>query len=145
MKKSKAKEIIPADGVEDAAASHIQEIEAPLAAAPAGGSTGRDIAVATAATVAVVGVGAVVLEAALIPGIVLGVAAALAPQLAPRIGSALTPIFRGAVGHSYRWGRNSRRALAKAQEHVRDFVADATVEAGSNSAPKAVAASIGAE
>ena len=145
MRKSKAKETIAAEGVEDALVSHGQESVALVAEAPAGGSTGRDMAVATAATVAVVGVGAVVLEAALIPGLVLGVAAALAPQLAPRIGSALAPIFRGAVGHSYRWGRHSHRALAKAQDHVRDFVADATAEAGSHSAPAAVAASIGAE
>ena len=133
------------EGVEDTVVSPGQEPVAPIAEAPVSGSAGREMAVATAATVAVVGVGAVVFEVALIPGIVLGAAAALAPQLAPGVASALHPIFRGAVAHSYRLGLKSRRALAKAQDHVRDFMADVTEDAGSNSDPKVVAASMGAE
>ena len=145
MRKSKAKETMPAERVEEAMVSSGQEPPPSVAEAPASGSVARDMAVATAATVAVVGVGAVVFEVALIPGIVLGVAAALAPQLAPRVRSALNPVFRGAVGHSYRLGLKSRRVLAKAQDHVRDFVADVTAETGSNSRAKVVVGSASAE
>lgn len=59
---------------------------------------GRDIALATAATVGVAVVGAVVFEATLLPGLVLGAAAALAPQYAPKLGSALRPRKAGAQG-----------------------------------------------
>jgi|SRR6476659_346209 len=49
---------------------------------------------ATVATVAVVAVGALVFEAALIPGIALGVAAMLVPRFLPQIGSALDPLVK---------------------------------------------------
>jgi hypothetical protein len=47
--------------------------------------------IATAATIAVVAVGAAVFEAALLPGLALGVVAALAPRVLPNIGSAMAP------------------------------------------------------
>ena len=48
--------------------------------------------VATVATVGVIGVGVAVFEAALLPGLALGVAAMAAPKFAPKIGSALGSI-----------------------------------------------------
>ena len=48
---------------------------------------------ATVAAVGAVGVGVVVFEAALLPGVVLDVAAMAAPKLLPRVGSALNPVF----------------------------------------------------
>ena len=48
----------------------------------------------TVATVAVVGIGAAVFEAAILPGLVLGVAAMCVPRFYPQIGSALHPIFQ---------------------------------------------------
>lgn len=48
--------------------------------------------VATIATVAVVGIGAAAFEAALLPGIVIGVAAMCVPRFLPQIGAALNPL-----------------------------------------------------
>src|SRR5262245_34779281 len=53
---------------------------------------GHDELVATAATVAVVGAGVVIFEAALLPGLVLGVATMLVPKYLPQIGSAINPL-----------------------------------------------------
>jgi hypothetical protein len=55
-------------------------------------------AMATVATVAVVGIGAAVFEAALLPGIVLGVAAMWLPRYYPKMGEALKPLFKSNVG-----------------------------------------------
>jgi hypothetical protein len=85
---------------------------------------GDHTAAATVATVAVVGVGALVFEAALIPGIALGVAAMLVPKFLPQIGSAIDPLVRGA----YRAGRKTRDLLAGAEEHVHDLVDEVNAE-----------------
>lgn len=79
---------------------------------------------ATVAAVGVVGVGVAVLEAALLPGVVLGVAAVAAPKYLPRLGSAMTPIFRSAVRGVYMAGRKTREIVAEAQEQVNDIVAE---------------------
>lgn len=88
----------------------------------------RDTAIATAATVGVVAVGAVIFEAALLPGLALGVAAVLAPKYLPRIGSALNPLFRSTVRGAYRVGQKSREAFAEAQEHLHDIAAEVNAE-----------------
>lgn len=88
----------------------------------------RDTVIATAATVGVVAVGALVFEAALIPGLILGAAAALAPQVAPRLGSALNPLFRSTVRGAYRLGQKSREMFAEAQEHISDIAAEVHAE-----------------
>jgi len=79
---------------------------------------------ATVAAVGVVGVGVAVLEAALLPGVVLGVAAVAAPKYLPRLGSAMTPLFRSAVRGVYMAGRKTREIVAEAQEQVNDIVAE---------------------
>ena len=84
--------------------------------------------VMTAATVAVVGVGVAVFEAALLPGVVLGVAAMLAPKVLPNIGGALTPLFRSTVRGAYKLGQRTKEAVAEAQEHVSDIVAEVHAE-----------------
>src|SRR5580698_4150395 len=66
-----------------------------------GGGDRSDI-VATVATVAVVGIGAAVFEAALLPGVVLGVAAMWLPQYFPKMGEALNPLFRSTVRGAYK-------------------------------------------
>lgn len=71
--------------------------------------SGRDIALATVATVGVVAVGAVVFEATLLPGLVLGAAAVLAPQYAPKLGSALRPRLGGAEPGRPGLGQSSAR------------------------------------
>ena len=84
--------------------------------------------IATAATVAVVAIGAAVFEAALLPGLALGVVAALAPRVLPNLGSAMAPMFRSSVRGAYRLGQRTREMVAEAQEHVNDIVAEANAE-----------------
>ncbi len=84
--------------------------------------------IATAATIAVVAVGAAVFEAALLPGIALGVVATLAPRALPSIGAALAPAFRSSVRGAYRLSQRTREMVAEAQEHVGDIVAEANAE-----------------
>ena len=88
----------------------------------------RSELIATAATVAVVGVGAAVFEAALLPGIVLGVAAMWAPQYFPKMGEALNPLFRSTVRSAYKLGNKTREFMAEAQEQVHDIVAEVHAE-----------------
>src|SRR5271156_5206015 len=54
--------------------------------------------VATIETVAVVSIGAALCEAALLPGIALGVAAMWFPRYYPKMGEALEPLFKSTVG-----------------------------------------------
>jgi hypothetical protein len=84
--------------------------------------------VATAATVAVVGVGVAVFEAALLPGVVLGVAAMLVPKVLPNLGTALSPLFRSTVRGVYRLGQKTKEVVAEAQEHVQDIAAEVDAE-----------------
>jgi hypothetical protein len=83
---------------------------------------------ATVATIGVVGVGVAVMEAALLPGVVLGVAAVAAPKYLPRLGSAMAPLFRSAVRGVYMAGRKTREIVAEAQEQVNDIVAEVDSE-----------------
>jgi hypothetical protein len=66
-----------------------------------------DNAVATIASVAVVGIGAAVFEAALIPGIVIGAAAMWLPSQYPKVGATVDPFLRTAAG-----GANTLSAAA---------------------------------
>src|ERR1700732_3201844 len=84
----------------------------------------RSDLVATVTTVAVVGVGAAVFEAALLPGLVLGVAAMWAPQYFPKMGEALNPLFRSTVRGAYKLGNKTREFVAEAQGQVHDIVAE---------------------
>jgi hypothetical protein len=86
------------------------------------------VLVATAATVAVVGVGVAVFEAALLPGVVLGVAAMLVPKYLPRMGTALNPLLKSTVRGVYKAGQKTRELVAEAQEHVHDIVAEVDAE-----------------
>jgi hypothetical protein len=88
----------------------------------------RAALVATAATVGVIGVGVAVFEAALLPGLVLGVAAILVPKYLPRMGPALTPLFRSTVRGVYKGGQKAREMVAEAQGHVHDIVAEVNAE-----------------
>ncbi len=84
--------------------------------------------VATVATVGVIGIGVVMIEAALLPGLILGVAAMAAPRLAPKMGSAMGPMFKSAVRGFYRFGQKTREFVAETQEHVQDIVAEVDAE-----------------
>lgn len=119
-------------------------------AATAPGTTGPqpgvqpETGVVTAATVGVVAVGALIFEAALLPGLILGVAAVLAPKYMPKIGSALNPLFRSTVRGAYRLGQKSREAFAEAQEHMHDIAAEVSAETGARSKPASPTHSDGA-
>ena len=80
------------------------------------------------ATVGAIVAGAALSEAALIPGILIGVAAAMAPNYVPKVGAALQPMFRGAIRGMYKVGRKAREAAAEAKEQVHDIVAEVHAE-----------------
>src|SRR5271166_4797374 len=88
----------------------------------------RSDMVATVATVAVVGIAAAAFEAALLPGIVLGVAAVAAPKYLPKMGAALNPVFRSTVRGAYKMGQKTKEMLADAHEQVNDIVAEVHAE-----------------
>jgi hypothetical protein len=87
------------------------------------------------ATVAVVGIGAAVFEAAILPGLVLGVAAMCMPRLYPKIGSVLHPLFKSTVRGAEQLRQKTREILAEAQEQVRDIVAEVDAEKRLGPAP----------
>jgi Protein of unknown function (DUF5132) len=89
----------------------------------------RSAVTATVATVAVLGIGAAAFEAALLPGIVLGVAAMWIPQHFPKIGEAFNPLFRSTVRGAYKFGRKTKEMMAEAHEQVNDIVAEVHAEA----------------
>ena len=80
------------------------------------------------ATVAVVAVGAAVFEAALLPGIALGVAAVAAPKYLPRLAGALNPLFKSTVRGTYKLAQKSKEMFAEAHEQMNDIVAEVKAE-----------------
>jgi Protein of unknown function (DUF5132) len=84
--------------------------------------------VATVATVAVVGVAAAAFEVALLPGIVLGVAAVAVPRYLPQLGAAINPLFRSTVRSAYKIGQKTKEMMAEAHEQVHDIVAEVHAE-----------------
>ncbi len=75
-----------------------------------------------------VGIGAAAFEAALLPGLVLGVAAMWLPQYFPKMGETLNPLFRSTVRGAYKLGHKTREMMAEAQEQVHDIVAEVHAE-----------------
>jgi hypothetical protein len=86
----------------------------------------------TVATVVVVAAGAAIFEAALLPGIVLGVAAMAAPKYLPKLADALGPVFKSTVRGTFKLAQKSKEAFAEAQEHVNDIVAEVRAEDANN-------------
>ena len=80
------------------------------------------------AAVVVVAIGAAVFEAALLPGIALGVAAVAAPKYFPKLGAALNPLFISTVRGTYKLIQKSKEAFAEAQEQMDDIVAEVRAE-----------------
>jgi len=96
----------------------------------------REDLVATAATVCVVGAGVMIFEAALLPGLVLGVATMLVPKYLPKIGAAVNPLVKSTVRGAYKMGQKTKEMVAEAQEHVHDIVAEVNAEGDQRSAAK---------
>lgn len=97
-------------------------------------ATRRDELMVKVATVGVIGIGAALFEAALIPGMVLGVAAMLLPTAMPKLAAGAQPVVRSVVRGAYHAGRRARHAVAEAQEQVQDIVAEANAETAAPSA-----------
>ena len=82
----------------------------------------------TVATIGVIGIAAALFDVALIPGIVIGVAAAYAPKYVPGLGDRLQPLFDYTVRGAYKVTRSARSAVAEAQERMHDIAAEVAAE-----------------
>ena len=102
----------------------------------------RSDMVATVATVAVVGIAAAAFEAALLPGIVLGVAAVAAPKYLPKMGAALNPLSAPRSAALTK-SAETKEMLAEAHEQVNDIVPEVHAEGDVNQ-PTSKAASTAA-
>lgn len=88
--------------------------------------------------VGAIGVGAAIIESALIPGMIIGAAAVLAPKFVPEIGNRLRPLFKSTIRGAFKLTEKTREAIAEAQEQVQDIMAEARhedAEAGAKQAP----------
>jgi predicted transcriptional regulator len=72
-----------------------------------------DSQAATAATVAVVGIGTAVVEAALLPAVILGAAAVWLPKYFPKAGRTLRPLFKATVQGAYKISEKTRSLIAE--------------------------------
>jgi hypothetical protein len=115
------------DGTEDQADVADAAASEKEAASTETKSNGSD-AMTVAATIGVVVVGAAVLEATLIPGILVGAAAAFAPKYLPKLGDRLQPLFNSTVRGACKLGRKARSAYGEAQERIHDIAAEVHAE-----------------
>jgi hypothetical protein len=83
----------------------------------------------TVTTIGVIGVAAALIDVALIPGVIIGVAAAYVPKYVPGLGDRLQPVFDYTVRGAYKMTRSTRRAFAGAQDRRHDIAAEAAAEA----------------
>lgn len=79
----------------------------------------------TAIAVTAVGIGAVAFEAALLPGVILGVAAMWLPH---DVRQAFAPLAKSTVRGVYRVGQKSKELIADVQEQIQDIVAEVDAE-----------------
>jgi hypothetical protein len=128
------------NGSLESSAEHVETETPETETTEQGAEEGGDI-VATVATVAVVGIGAAAFEAALLPGIALGVVAVCVPRYLPKMGAALNPLFRSTVRGAYKISQKTREMMAEAHEQVHDIVAEVHAEGDVDPAAKVTAAS----
>jgi hypothetical protein len=109
----------------------IEGIELDDTATTESGSEARrnGTAIATAVTVAAVGIGAVAFEAALLPGVLLGVAAMWLPH---DVRQAFSPLVKSTVRGVYRLGERTgggaKALITDMQRQVREIVAEVDAE-----------------
>ena len=96
--------------------------------------------VAVVATIGAVGVVAALVDIALIPGIVIGVAAAFAPRVVPKLGDRLEPLFERTVKGAVKLSRKARSVVAEAHERVGDITAEVDAEEAAKTGEAAAAA-----
>jgi hypothetical protein len=82
------------------------------------------------ATAVAIGVGAALLEAELIPGILIGAGAVLLGKMFPQVRSAVRPMVKGVVGAGLAMADKAREMVAEANEQVQDMVAEVRSERG---------------
>lgn len=87
-----------------------------------------DDMIGKAATIAVVAAGVALFEVALIPGMVIGVAATLAPNVLPKLGHRMKPMLHSTMRGAYKLGRRARSAVSEAQEQLQDIAAEVKAE-----------------
>jgi hypothetical protein len=113
-----------------AASAQIEDVEVDIATARPGSELrGNSTATAMVITVAAVGIGAVAFEAALLPGVLLGVAAMWLPH---DVRQAFSPLVKSAVHGVYRFGESTgeraKALIADIQQEVREVVAEVDAE-----------------
>jgi hypothetical protein len=95
----------------------------------------QDELLATTAAIGVVGAGVLIFEAALLPGLVLGIVTMMVPKYLPRLGSAFNPLMKSTVRGAYKMGQKTKEMFAEAHEHVQDIVAEVDAEADKKVVP----------
>jgi hypothetical protein len=107
----------------------IEGIELDDTAIAGPGSEVRRTAIATAVTVAAVGIGAATFEAALLPGVLLGVAAMWLPH---DVRQAFSPLVKSTVRGVYRLGERTgdgaKALITDMRQQVREIVAEVDAE-----------------
>ncbi len=76
------------------------------------------------ATIAVIGVGAALISAELIPGMLIGVAAAFLPGLGPK----MRPLLKSTIRAGYSAAKKTKEMFAEASEQMQDVMAEARSE-----------------
>ena len=101
---------------------------------------GRPRIAVYAGSVALVGLGAALIEAELLAGMALGVAAIAIPGLAPKLGTAFRPLLKSAVRATYGAASKTRETVAEMGEQFQDIVAEVRAEAeGKTATPEGAA------
>jgi hypothetical protein len=85
------------------------------------------------ATIAVIGVGAALISAELIPGMLIGIAAAFVPGL----GSKMRPLIKSTIRAGYSAVQKTKEMVAEASEQMQDVVAEARNEHAAQEPEKA--------
>jgi hypothetical protein len=89
------------------------------------------------ATAAVVGAVAVLVEAELLPGILLGVGAIMLAKLFPGITGQIRPLVKSTIGLGYKAMGKTQELMAEASEHAQDMLAEIKADAGKSHPPQA--------
>jgi hypothetical protein len=97
---------------------------APLPPAESSAESKMDDVGSRLATVAVVGLGVALIEAELIPGMLIGIGAMLAPNLMSKLGTGLRPLLKSAVRAGYALAEKAKETVAEASEQYQDMMAE---------------------
>jgi hypothetical protein len=81
------------------------------------------------ATAAVVGAVALLIEAELLPGILLGVGAMMVAKLFPGVTDHIRPLLKTTIGMGYKAMGKAKELIAEASDHAQDIVAEIKAEA----------------